>query len=205
MHASAGRPPVGSTAYAKYRQGVEECMNKAVIALIAMAAALATGIGLYVAVNGGGDGPEEPDSEALDPGTDGDDPDQAVEGMELVLTVDGRKVDVIWEDNPSVDALRALAGNPVTIAMERYGGFEQTGSMESAIVRNDTSIQVGCGDIVLYRGIQICLYFDDNSYSFTRLGKISGMSDSEIRSMLDKPSVTAVLSLQRTEEPADRN
>jgi hypothetical protein len=176
-------------------------VNRAIIALIAMAAVVAAGVCLYVAISGG-NGPAEPDSGETGPKTDDDGPDQTVEGMELVLTVDGRKVNVAWEDNPSVDALRALAGNPITISMERYGGFEQTGSMESAIVRDDTSIQVGCGDIVLYRGIQICLYFDDNSYSFTRLGKISGMSDSEIRSMLDKPSVTAVLSLERTEEPA---
>jgi len=172
-------------------------VNRAIIALIAVAAVLAAGVCMYVAVSGGGDNPSEPDSGDLGPGTDDDDPDQKADDMKIVLTVDGKNVDVVWEDNPSVDALRELAKNPITIAMERYGGFEQTGSMESAIVRNDTSIQVGCGDIVLYRGIQICLYYDDNSYSFTRLGKISGMSDSEIRLMLDKPSVTAVLSLER--------
>jgi hypothetical protein len=49
---------------------------------------------------------------------------------------------------------------------------------------------------VLYNGIQICLYFDENSYSFTKLGKMAGMSASEIREMLDKPNVIAVFTLE---------
>ncbi len=116
--------------------------------------------------------------------------------MALLMTVDGRKVDVNWEDNPSVDAIKKLAKDGMTVEMQRYGGFEQTGSMAKSIVRNDSSIDVGPGDIVLYNGVQICLYFDDNSYSFTRLGKITGMSVSEIRGMLDKPNVTAVFTLE---------
>ena len=79
--------------------------------------------------------------------------------------------------------------------MDRYGGFEQTGSMPSSVVKDDSWIKVGVGDIVLYRGVQICLYFNDNAYDFTRLGKISDMSDSEIRDMLDRPSVKVVLTL----------
>ena len=75
--------------------------------------------------------------------------------MMLVMTVDGKRVDVDWEDNPSVDALKARAKDTLTVDMHRYGSFEQTGSMAKPIVRNDTSMEVGCGDIVLYNGIQI--------------------------------------------------
>ncbi len=111
-------------------------------------------------------------------------------------TVDGVKVSVDWEDNPSIDAIKTLAKDTLTIDMERYGGFEQTGQIGRTVTRDDTDMDVGCGDIVLYNGKQICLYFNDNSYSFTRLGKVTGMSDAEIIGMLDRPSVTAVFTLE---------
>ena len=115
--------------------------------------------------------------------------------MQLILTVDGKKIPVNWEDNPSVNAIKTLAKDTLTIEMSRYGGFEQTGNIGQSVVSNDTHISVGCGDIVLYNGEQICLYFDDNSYSFTRLGKMD-MADDEIVKILDVPGVKAVFTLE---------
>ena len=123
------------------------------------------------------------------------DTDPEVISMQLILTVDGKKIPVNWEDNPSVNAIKTLAMDTLTIEMSRYGGFEQTGNIGRSIVRNDTHISVGCGDIVLYNGKQICLYFDDNSYSFTRLGKMD-MADDEIVKILDVPGVKAVFTLE---------
>ena len=118
-----------------------------------------------------------------------------VTSMQLILTVDGNKIPVKWNDNASVNAVKKLAKDTLTIEMSRYGGFEQTGHIGKSIVRDDKSIDVGCGDIVLYNSEQICLYFSDNSYSFTRLGKID-MSDEDIISMLDVPNVKAVFTLE---------
>ncbi len=112
------------------------------------------------------------------------------------MTVDGKEVKVAWEDNPSVDALKVLAKDTLTINMTEYNNFEQTGSIGRSIVSNDTHIDVGSGDVVLYQSRQVCLYFNDNSYDFTRLGKITGMTESEITEMLDKSGVTAVLTLK---------
>jgi len=162
-------------------------MNRAAIVLAFVAIVIVAGAGLYIMSTSGNGGNGHGDDVPVDPD---------VKDMELTMTVDGRKVDVLWEDNPSVEAIKKLAANGLTVKMERYGGFEQTGSMPSSVVKEDSWIQVGAGDIVLYRGVQICLYFDDNAYDFTRLGKVSGMSDSEIKAMLDKPSVTAVFTLQ---------
>ena len=116
--------------------------------------------------------------------------------MELILTVDGTEIEVDWQDNASVDAIKTLAKDTLTIEMERYGGFEQTGRIGTTIPSSDSSMDVGSGDILLYQSRQVCLYFDDNSYLFTRLGKITGMSESEITELLDKPSVTAVFTLR---------
>ena len=97
-----------------------------------------------------------------------------------------------------MDAIKVLAKDKMTVSMERYGGFEQTGSMPKSVVKNDSWIQTSSGDIVLYRGVQISIFFDDNAYDYTRLGKISGMSESEITEMLDKPNVTVVFTLEKS-------
>ncbi|MBO7351393.1 MAG: hypothetical protein J6U12_00500 [Candidatus Methanomethylophilaceae archaeon] len=160
-------------------------MNRTVMAIAVLAVVLVAGIGIYFALNAGqGDDPSP-----VDPGVD---------DMDLILTIDGRKVDVVWEDNPSVDAIKVLAKDKMTVSMERYGGFEQTGSMPKSVVKNDSWIHTSSGDIVLYRGVQISIFFDDNAYDYTRLGKISGMSESEITEMLDRPNVTAVFTLEKS-------
>ena len=117
----------------------------------------------------------------------------------LTLTVDGTKLDVAWEDNASVEALKALA--PLTINMNEYGGFEQTGKIGSTIVSNDVEITTQPGDIVLYNGNQVCLYYDENTWSFTRLGRVQGLTDLELKTLLDRDSVTAVISVEKKQEP----
>ena len=165
-----------------------EHMSRTIVILVAAAAVVIAGACLYILMSDGNGSGHHDEDDPVDPD---------VRDMDLMMAVDGKAVEVQWEDNPSVAAIKKLARDGLTVAMERYGGFEQTGSMPSSVVKDDSWIEVGIGDIVLYRGVQICLYFDDNAYDFTRLGKISGMSDSEIRAMLDKPSVTAVFTLQR--------
>ena len=158
-------------------------MNRTILIFAAVLLAAAAACACIFLMQNGGESPAPQDDAGDDPGTD------------LVMTVDGKKVDTVWESNPSVEAVRRLAAEGLTIAMERYGGFEQTGSMKEAVERNDSLITVGPGDIVLYRGIQICLYYGENTYDFTRLGRIQNMSAPEITSMLDKPGVTVVFSL----------
>ena len=120
----------------------------------------------------------------------------------LVLTVDGTKLDVTWENNESVAALKKLA--PITIKMSGYGGFEQTGKFGSTIVSNDVRITTQPGDIVLYNGNQICLYYDENTWEFTRLGKIKGLTDTEIRSLLDKDSVDVTISFDEKQDDQNK-
>lgn len=67
--------------------------------------------------------------------------------------------------------------------MHQYGDFGQTGLLGFTLVSNDTQMDVGSGDIVLYNSNQICLYYDNNSWSFTKLGLIN-LSKSELRELL---------------------
>ena len=116
---------------------------------------------------------------------------------ELKIAVDGVNIPVEWEDNESVKALKKLA--PLTVEMSAYGGFEQIGSLGSrakTLPRNDTPITTRPGDIVLYSGNQIVIFHGSNSWSYTRLGKITGKSQSELSEILDKSGVTLTISAE---------
>ncbi len=109
--------------------------------------------------------------------------------LTMNLYVDNILIDVSWENNPSVKALEELSKDVLTIELQRYGGFEQTGQIGQAIVSNDVQMDVDAGDIVLYNSRQICLYYDKNSWSFTKLGKMN-LSKDKIVKLLDKESIT---------------
>ena len=114
----------------------------------------------------------------------------------LILKIDNTEVEVFWLDNDSVKALKQLAKDGLTIELHQYGGFEQTGLIGTTIVSNDTQMDVGPGDIVLYQSKQICLYYNNNSWSFTKLGHIN-LSKSELVELLgESDNVTITLTLK---------
>lgn len=102
------------------------------------------------------------------------------------LYIDNQKVDVTWEDNDSVKELKTIL--PLSINMHEYGGFEQTGSIGKSITRNDVQLNVVPGDIVLYSGNQISVFYSASSWSYTKLGHIN-LSNNELNSLLNKDSV----------------
>ena len=116
---------------------------------------------------------------------------------ELILKIDGQKVSVTWEDNESVTALRELAAEaPITIQMSMYGGFEQVGPIGTSFPRNDVQTTTEAGDIVLYSGSQIVVFYGSNSWAYTRLGRIGGLNSSELTSLLGNGAVELILSAE---------
>ena len=113
-------------------------------------------------------------------------------------------------DNSSATAFyELLKKGPVTIKMTDYGNFEKVGPLGTKLPRNDTQITTQAGDIILYQGNQITIYYDTNSWNFTRLGKVvstlrqsSGTAGStttitqaELKKILGKGDVTAVFEI----------
>ncbi len=99
-------------------------------------------------------------------------------------------------DNSSSTAFySALEKAPITVDMQDYGSFEKVGSLGMSFPRNDTRITTEPGDIILYQGNQITIYYDENTWSFTLLGKIDSVTSSELRSILGKGNVKAVFSV----------
>ena len=115
------------------------------------------------------------------------------EEMEMKLIIDNQNIEVSWLNNESVDDLKSLATNELTISMHQYGGFEQTGPIGKSIRRDDVQMDVVPGDIVLYQGNQISVFYNPSSWSYTRLGHIN-MNQDALKELLEKESVTFTLS-----------
>ena len=114
---------------------------------------------------------------------------------ELLLSVGDKNLSVEWEDNESVDALKDLAGSEMKINMDMYGGFEQVGSIGTSLPRNDSQMTTSPGDIVLYSGNQIVIFYGSNSWAYTRLGKITGLNEKELEDTFGNGDVTIGLSV----------
>ncbi|MCR5610421.1 MAG: hypothetical protein K6F68_01105 [Clostridiales bacterium] len=116
---------------------------------------------------------------------------------ELKMTIDGQEFTVIWEDNESVDALLALASDsPIVVDMSMYGGFEQVGSLGTSLPRNDVQITTQAGDIVLYSGNQIVVFYGSNSWAYTRLGHITDKTPQELKDLLGNGDVEITISME---------
>ena len=106
------------------------------------------------------------------------------------LLIGEREVPVAWEENESVKALQDLC--PLTIRMSMYGGFEQVGPIGQNIVREDQQTVTDSGDIVLYSGNQIVIFYGSNSWAYTRLGHID-LPEQEMLNLLSGGDVTITL------------
>ena len=112
----------------------------------------------------------------------------------LQMTIGETPVEVKWEDNESVEALKQLCREePLTIQMSMYGGFEQVGSIGQSLPRNDSQTTTQAGDIVLYSGDQIVVFYGSNSWAYTRLGHITDKTDQELAELLGNGDVTITI------------
>ena len=89
---------------------------------------------------------------------------QESEDIAMRVTIDHQAVDVTWEKNASVNALREYAKDTLTVETSRYGGFEQVGSLGRALPSSDTRITTKPGDICLYSSNQVVVFFGSNTW-----------------------------------------
>lgn len=116
--------------------------------------------------------------------------------QKMKMTINNTPVDINWEDNDAVKTLReAVKDDPLTIKMSMYGGFEQVGSIGMALPRNDARITTEPGDVILYSGNQLVVFYGSNTWAYTRLGHINGKTQTELTELLSKGNVTIVISL----------
>ena len=122
--------------------------------------------------------------------------------MKLYIQIDNgtskHTLTATLNDNSSSRALiELLEKDSITIEMHDYGNFEKVGSLPSSLPRNDTQITTEPGDIILYQGNQITIYYDTNSWNFTRIGKIDNVTQAELKKILGTGNITAELSVAK--------
>ena len=114
----------------------------------------------------------------------------------MKMTIGETPVTVAWEDNASVAALAALAVEGLTIEMSMYGGFEQVGAIGQNLPRSDAQTTTASGDIVLYSGDQLVMFYGSNSWAYTRLGHIIDQTPAQMKELLGNGDVTVTLSMK---------
>ena len=115
----------------------------------------------------------------------------------LQMKINGTVVNVLWEENESVDALMDMCKDaPLEIQMSMYGGFEQVGPLGRNLPRNDSQTTTSAGDIVLYSGDQIVVFYGSNSWSYTRLGHITDQDNEGMAALLGNGDVIITISME---------
>ncbi len=105
--------------------------------------------------------------------------------QKMNITIDGVTKSVTLVDNAAARALVArLQESPVTVTLNTSGGFEIWGALGFSLPTSNEQITAQPGDVILYNGSNICLFYGSNSWSYTRLGHIDGLTEEELRTFL---------------------
>lgn len=120
--------------------------------------------------------------------------DTTVDTHTFYLTVEGVTFPATFADNQGAEALAdLLTDGPLTLSLEDYGGFEKVGSLGHSLPTSNTHISTQSGDIMLYQGNQIVLFYGSNAWSYTRLGQVTDLTGWQ--EALGHGDVTVTLSL----------
>ena len=115
----------------------------------------------------------------------------------VLLKVGGNTMTATLTDNEATRELtKLLEHGDITIRMSDYGGFEKVGALPQSLPTSNTQITTVPGDIMLYQGNQMVIFYGSNSWSYTRLGKIDEATASNIKQFLGNSDVTLTLSLE---------
>ena len=115
--------------------------------------------------------------------------------MKLKISVNGTDLSATLADSTAAKELaEKLKAEPVTVTLDEYGGFEKVGELPWRLTQTDESIVTEAGDIMLYQGSQMTIFYDSNSWSYTRLGSIDDITGEELADLFGDGSITVTLS-----------
>ena len=123
--------------------------------------------------------------------------EKKVEDMsKIYIKVNNQVFNVELEDNLATKSLKEkLENGDIIVEAHEYGGFEKVGDLGFSLPKEDTTITTSAGDIVLYQGNQISLFYNSNSWSYTKLGRATNVNGDELKDILGSGDVTLILSL----------
>ena len=114
------------------------------------------------------------------------------------ITIYGQTKSVTLVDNAATKTLiEKLQQGPVTVTLNSSGGFEIWGALGFSLPTSNQQITAQPGDVILYNGSNICIFYGSNSWSYTRLGKIDGLTGNELSTFLKagQSNISVTLSL----------
>ena len=115
----------------------------------------------------------------------------------MEITAGGKTITATLADNATAKALaEKLKAGPVTIEM-KANGFEHYGPLGFSLERHDMQVTAVSGDIMLYNGNNICVFYGNNSWSYTPLGKVDGKTADELKAFFGTGSVTVTYSMKQ--------
>ena len=119
------------------------------------------------------------------------------ESMTMNITAGGKTITATLADNATAKALaEKLKSGSVTVDM-KANGFEHYGPLGFSLERHDKQISAVSGDIMLYDGNNICVFYGSNSWSYTPLGKIDGKTDDELKNFFGTDTISVTYSLKQ--------
>ena len=105
--------------------------------------------------------------------------------------------DVELENNSATEELiKELKKENITVNASEYGGFEKVGDLGFSLPTSDENIGTNPGDIVLYQGDKISLFYGSHSWSYTKLGRIDNVDPDQLREILGSGDVTLEFGLK---------
>ena len=117
--------------------------------------------------------------------------------VKLKIHVNDTTFTATLEENSSAKAFAEfLAQGDMTLDMHDYGSFEKVADLPRSFPRNDKQIDTDAGDIILYQGNSITIYYDKNSWNFTRLARIDNVNKKRLQQILGKGNVKATFSVE---------
>ncbi|WP_156018757.1 cyclophilin-like fold protein [Streptococcus ruminantium] len=117
-----------------------------------------------------------------------------VEDVNIKLYLNDKEVEVIWENNAAIEEIfKDVKNNDLIVEMSMYGGFEQVGDLGKRYTQNDKQITTKSGDIVIYGGDKIVVFYGSNTWEYTKLGKINE-SEYTITNLLSKGNIELKIS-----------
>ena len=119
-----------------------------------------------------------------------------MEGKKIKISANGKDFPSTLSNNSSGESFyNFLKKGPLTINMSDYGNFEKVGDLHQKFPTNDKQYTTKPGDIILYLGNKITIYYGTNSWDFTLLGKIDNADQNELKKVLGKGNVTVTFSI----------
>lgn len=114
----------------------------------------------------------------------------------ILLSVDDRALTASLVDNSAThELLELLEKGAITIQMNDYGGFEKVGELPQSFTTSNSQITTEPGDIMLYQGNNMVIFYGTNSWSYTRLGKVDGATSDSLRQFLGSGNISLTISL----------